>query len=475
MKKFYFIVIIFSAFLGFSAAAEDALPDDIRFEHMGTSEGLSSSSVSKIIQDRQGLLWFGTQSGLNRFDGYSIKRYEHDPFDKNSLSHNLIQTMYYEDDDVLWLGTYGGLNRFDRKSGEFTWYKHAADDPAALSNNVVVAITRSSRDELWVGTLKGLNRYDEKSDRFIRYTELPNDVIRSLAVDNQGTLWVGSYGGLSRYVVEEDRFATFTPKGAEEKKLPSPFVMSILPDPKKRELLWIGTWDGGVSKINTHTGEMVTYTLPNNEIYTMIFDSAGRLWGWGTWGNGLYVIDPETGDIRSIEGTADQVIYSLLEDESESSGSEQTEKGYISMYPWENSYRSFVHDPKDPTTISDGIIISAHFDADGTGWFGTYNGGLNRYNPETDTFTRYVHDPEDPNSLSNNLVNVIFRDSRGYLWIGTNKGLNRYLPESGSFRRIYSGREELTPPEGVVFEIAEDSSGALWLGTNTSGCYRIQP
>ncbi len=468
MKKSYLIVIVLSAFLVFSAAAEDALPEDIRFEHMGTADGLSSSSVSKIIQDRQGLLWFGTQSGLNRFDGYSIERYEHDPFDKNSLSHNLIQTMYYEDDDVLWLGTYGGLNRFDMKSGEFTWYQHSADDRATLSNNVVVAVTQSSRDELWVGTLKGLNRYDEENNRFIRYTELPNDVIRSLAVDNQGTLWVGSYGGLSRYVAEEDRFVTFTPEGGEKDSLPSPFVMSILPDPEKRELLWIGTWGGGVSKINTHTGEMVTYTLPSNEIYTMMFDSAGRLWA-GTWGSGLYVIYPETGDVRSIDEASGQVIYSLLEDESGIIWIGTNGEGVYKYVPWENSFRSFVHDPKDPATISDGKIISAHFDRDGTGWFGTYNGGLNRYNPDTDTFTRYVHDPEDPNSLSNNLVNVIYRDSRGYLWIGTNGGLNRYMPESGSFRRIFSGSGDHTLPEDVVFEIAEDSSGDLWLGTNTSG------
>ncbi len=474
--RYFFPICIFFLLLPAGTAAADGLSSqEFRFEHLSIADGLSSSSISTIIQDRDGLLWFASQSGLNRYDGYSFERYEHDPFNRNSLSHNLIQTMYYEDPGLLWIGTYGGLNRFDTESGDFTWYPHKSGNPGTLSNNVVVAVTRDASGDLWVGTLKGLNRYNAESDSFVRYMQgdprngdLPNDVIRSLAVDNKGTLWVGTYGGLSRYHRESDSFSTFATDGGGRNSLPSPYVMCILPDPRRSNVLWTGTWDGGVSKINTDTGEITTYTLPHNKIYTMLFDSKGSLWA-GTWGNGLYLLDPETGDFQTVHATSTEVIYSLTEDSAGIIWVGTNGGGVYKYVPWENSFRSFVHDPEDPSTIADGRIVAAFFDPDGTGWFGTYNGGLNRYDPVTHTFTRYQHDPEDPGSLSNNLVNDIFRDSKGNLWIGTNEGLNRYIPESGSFERIHAGSEEYTPPEDVVFAIAEGPSGALWLGTNTSG------
>ena len=484
-KYFSFLVFVVWVLVGTPGFSETVPGKEFRLEHIGTAEGLSSSSVSGIIQDREGLLWFSTQAGLNRFDGYSIERYEHDPFDENSLSHNLIQTMYYEDSGVLWLGTYGGLNRFDIKKGSFTKYTHEQGSPDTLSNNVVVAVTRSSSGDLWVGTLKGLNRYDSERDEFTRYMkgdpeegELGNDVIRALAVDNRGTLWVGTYGGLFRYIENDDSFKPFTPGPGGGESLPSPYVMSILPDPDEPDVLWTGTWGGGVSKVNTRTGRVTTYKLPHNEIYTMMFDSQNNLWV-GTWGNGLYQINPHTGKIHVIENTpsvtesmsnfSDNVIYSLTEDESGIVWIGTNGSGVYKYVPWENSFRSLVHDPNDPNTISKGKITAAYFDSNGTGWFGTYNGGLNKYNPKTDSFTHYTHDPEEPGSLSNNLVNEIFRDSKGNLWIGTNEGLNKYLPKSDSFERIYPDSTTDTIAEDVVFEISEAPNGELWLGTNTSG------
>jgi len=449
--------------------SDELLSGELRLEHIGITDGLTSSSVSHIVQDRQGLIWFSTQSGLNRYDGYSFERFEHDPFNRNSLSHNLIQTMFYEDSDILWIGTYGGLNRFNTKSESFKWYTHKSGISETLSNNVVVDIVRSAAGNLWVATLKGLNRYDAESEQFVRYMEgeLPNDVVRSLAVDGQGTLWVGTYGGLFSYNEEKD---TFKICASHEKEggLPSPYVMYILPDPQEPHVLWVGTWGGGVSRVNTQTEEVTTFTLPHNEVYTMMFDSEGRMWV-GTWGNGVYVLYPETGKYIAIESTSNNIIYSLLEDASGIIWIGTNGGGVYKYVPWENSYRSFIHDSDDDSTISKGKITAVYFDSDGTGWFGTYNGGLNRYNPTTDSFTHYTHDKDDPGSLSNNIVNDIFRDSKGNLWIGTNVGLNKYIPESGSFERIYAGSDEYTPPEDVVFEIKEGPEGALWMGTNTSG------
>lgn len=486
--------VVAAALLG-TVPAFAELPDQLRLDHLGIEAGLSSSAISRIIQDDNGFIWFATQSGLNRYDGYAVERYEHDPFDRNSLSHNLIQTMYHDDSGIFWIGTHGGLNRFDPESEGFRHYESDPQSLSSLSNNVVVAITRDAEGSLWVGTLNGLNRLDSETGRFAQYMdgdpeagELPDKVVRTLALDAHGTLWVGTYGGLSRYLPGEDAFETVAdgpggrgePDGTggsrDSEDLPSPYVMDILPDPRSDSHLWVGTWGGGVSRFNIRTGQVETFVLPHNEIYAMLMDSGGRLW-IGTWGNGLYVMDPDTGEFRHFgasegyleSGLSHNVVYSLLEDESGIIWIGTNGGGVHKYVPWENRFTSFVHRTDDANSIPAGKVESIHVDEDGTEWFGSYGGGLSRRDPDNETITRYVYDDDDPASLSNNIVNEVYRDSRGDLWIGTNDGLNRYLPEKDEFERIYSYSDAYSLPEDVVFDIAEDPSGDLWMGTHTAG------
>ena len=465
------------------------LPDSLRFDHLGVEDGLSSSSVSRIIQDREGFIWFATQSGLNRYDGYSVNRYEHDSFDRNSLSHNLIQTMYYDEDGIFWIGTYGGLNRFDPDTRSFEVFTNEPGNSESLSNNVVVAVARDPAGALWVGTLNGLNRYVADRGSFVRYTPgdpedgaLPDKVIRSLTVDARGTLWIGSYGGLSRYNSQRDSFETLGTDDGFGEALPSPYVMSIVQDPASEEHLWVGTWDGGVSRVNTRTGEVENSPLPQSKVYTMLFDRNGRLWV-GTWGNGLYIMDPETGEYRHFtadstglaDGLSHDVVYSFMEDESGIVWVGTNGGGVDKFVPWENRFENFVHEPDDSNTITAGKVDSIHIDADGTAWFGVYNGGLCRYEPDREDLECYRHDPSDPTSLSNEVVNVVFRDSRGRLLVGTNNGLNRYVPEAESFERVYSYADAFSLPEDVTFEIAENEERELWFGTHTAGVAVLDP
>jgi signal transduction histidine kinase/ligand-binding sensor domain-containing protein/CheY-like chemotaxis protein len=459
----------------------------IGFDHLTTGDGLSSSSVSAITQDEAGFMWFATQSGLNRYDGYRMERYEHDPFDRNSLSHNLIQTMYRDDQGVFWIGTYGGLNRFDPDSEEFRAYRYRGDDPRSLSDSVVVAIARDAEGTLWAGTLDGLNRLDAPEEgRFTRFRPesdgdggVPSEVIRDITVDRKGTLWIGSYGGLSRYVPGDAGFRTVPGPSADTEadvRLPSRYVMSIVLDPENDDVLWLGTWDGGISRYNTRSGEIRTYPLPEDDVYTMMFDSTGTLWV-GTWGHGLYLFDPETEDLAHITSEdgrpgrrlSHDVVYSFHEDEAGIVWVGTNGGGVDKYVPWENRFRTLVHDPDDPDSLSAGKVEAVHTDADGTVWIGVYNGGLNRYDPDTGEIRRYRHRDGVSSSLSNDIVNTIYRDSTGTLWIGTNDGLNRFLPEKDAFERIYADADDSSPPENVVFDIAEDPRGRLWLGTNTSG------
>lgn len=500
------IGLLATGFLGFGAgevllAAETPLsePDDlsrreIRFGHLTTTDGLLSSSVSTILQDPTGYMWFGTQYGLNRYDGYTVRSHENDPFDADSLVHNLVQTMYIDSDGTLWIGTYGGLDHFDPKTNTFTHYVNTPEDTASLSNNVVVAIARDAGGTLWVGTLDGLNRLDESTGTFTRYapveipaddgdeeptidpTSIPHKVVRDLHLAADGVLWVGTYAGLSRYDADTDSFTTWPADPDDPSALPSPFAMAIVDDPIVDGGLLIGTWGGGVSRFDPERGVTKTCRLDGDEVYAMLADSRGVLWV-GTWGSGLHQLDLATGELlRSVraesgesDGLSHNVVYSLFEDRSGIVWIGTNGGGIHTYVPWQNRFTTYRNNPDDPTSIAAGKVEAIHTDLDGTVWYGVYAGGVNRYDPHTDSFRRYVHDEADPTSLSNDIVNVIFRDTRGILWVGTNDGLNRYLPDRDAFEVIRTGTHGI--PDNVVYSINEAPDGLLWVGTNTGGIW----
>src|SRR5450432_505718 len=105
----------------------------VQFEHIGTSMGLSQSTVVSIFQDSRGFMWFGTNDGLNKYDGYKFTVYKYNAADENSLTNNNIQSITEDTDGNLWLATWGGgLNRFDWKKEKFTHYRHSAKDPSGI-------------------------------------------------------------------------------------------------------------------------------------------------------------------------------------------------------------------------------------------------------------------------------------------------------------------------------------------------------
>jgi len=137
-----------------------AQPQDIKFEHLSVDHGLSNSIVYSILQDSRGFMWFGTEDGLNKYDGYSFSVYRHDPDDSLSISGNWIWAIHESDyggKHVLWIGTRNsGLSRLDLETEQFTHFKNMPDDPQSLSSDKIVSICEDSFGDLWIGTMKGI-------------------------------------------------------------------------------------------------------------------------------------------------------------------------------------------------------------------------------------------------------------------------------------------------------------------------------
>ena len=141
---------------------------DLQFEHLMIEDGLSQSTVFDIIQDSEGFLWFATQDGLNRYDGYSFKIYYSDANITNSITDNNIQVIREDSFGNLWIGTAGGgLNKFNRKAGAFTVYKYDQNDPSSIRSNHVTSILIDNNGIIWIGTLGGgLNKLDPYTEEF---------------------------------------------------------------------------------------------------------------------------------------------------------------------------------------------------------------------------------------------------------------------------------------------------------------------
>ena len=180
----------------------------LRFDHITSKQGLSQNTAFCILQDNQGFMWFCTEDGFNKYDGYSFTIFRHDPEDPNSLSDSRILSILQDRSGILWVGTAnGGLNKFDLEANQITRYQNDPDDPQSLSNNQVLSIFEDVDGVLWVGTEYGLNRFVRGTQSFIHYQKdsndpksLSGDSVRVIYQDHEGTLWFGTNEGLNRLI-----------------------------------------------------------------------------------------------------------------------------------------------------------------------------------------------------------------------------------------------------------------------------------
>lgn len=451
----------------------------VRFDRLTIEEGLSQSTVSTILEDRQGFLWFGTADGLNRFDGYQFKVFRHDANDPDSIASNniwsglvdshgimwigtsnglekfdpekerfehfkpaathslghIVRTIVEDADGVLWIGSDGGLSQFDRTQKRFTHFKNQPDNANSLSNNQVTAVFVDHKGTLWVGTQKGLNRFDPTSNGFVHFghqQDNPNSLndakVTAIYQDVDETLWVGTASGLNRFDSQAQNFQPLKTRSSDIHNISHGYITTLHQD--RRGLLWIGT-KGGLNQYDDTTGKTVKFnhhisnlhSLSNDRILSFFQDSRGLLW-IGTDGGGLNKLDPA-----------------------------------------QSRFGHFSHQPLDPHSLSNISVKAFLMDSQGVLWVGTAD-GLNQYDVKTQQFIHHRHQSINPFSLTHNNINAIVEDSKGFVWVGTSDGLNRYDRTTGRFKAF---KHQSNNPESIshngIGSIIEDSAGVLWIAT----------
>jgi ligand-binding sensor domain-containing protein/signal transduction histidine kinase len=492
------MVLVTGSGAGIVAAAEQypgAPIAPLRFSSLSINHGLSQSVVSVTYQDSRGYLWFGTQDGLNRYDGYTFTIFRPDPDDPSSISDRMINDIIEDEQGGLWVGTtLGGLNRYDHLTEMFTHFFSDPANPDSLSGNCVRSLELDQQGRLWIASDGGLDILDPKQNIFLAHyrnqsgdpSNFFNNGINDLFVDHEGKMWIASDEGLTYFDQSSNSFIHFTHNPDDPASLVGASIWYIFED--QYNDLWLGT-ELGLERMDQQTHTFTHFipnpvepgNLSNPAVHAIREDRAGNLWV-GT-ADGLNLLDRETGRFtiyRHAEGDltslSNSMILSLYEDKEGILWIGTFGGGVSKLDPGCNKFPILQYDSISPKDISSFGFIEDHL---GNLWFTMYGDGLLRLDRQTGNYTIYRYDHDDPdNSLLDNFVWTVSETRDGTIWVGSHFGLNALNPDTGQVTHYQMKGSNADDPYnlggGAAGFTLEDSQGYLWIAMPT-GLDRFDP
>lgn len=511
---FFSSTIIF--FSNTSIFPQSSFPE---FEHISIEHGLSQGIINCILQDSKGYLWFGTNDGLNRYDGYTFKIYRNIPNNSSSISDNYITSITEDNHGNIWTGTLTGyLNKYETSTGQFTQYKTQlhplfannrrvlTDIPpyfANYNNGTITSIYCDENGIIWAGSFgNGLFQFDPYKVIFkhFYYSEDENSIssnyVLSICGNKKGSMWIGAFtGGLNRLIrtyknnKEVYKFTNYINQ-AGKNTFPCRRITSVL---IYRNELWIGAFGDGLYKLVTAPNGDTSFSfiqfnglkknsLSNYNITRLASDKNGNLW-IGTFGGGLNKYDPVTGKLTTFEHNSsdpssidDNEVISLTIDRSGLVWT-GTFSGYgvNKLNPFTTKFIHYKSEPDKLNSLSDNIITSCAEDKNGNIWFGTYKGGLNKFLVNKNEFQVYKLDQTNPAKMNSSYITSLFIDENNIVWIGTyNNGLMIFDPDKIELLHLYynpGNRNSISSNQ--ITSIIEDRYGAIWIGTINGGLDKI--
>ncbi len=517
-------------FVILSTVNEQIFSQSIPFGQLTAKQGLSNSFVNCLLQDHYGFIWFGTDDGLNRFDGYEIKVYRNNPDAKSSISENIIWAMYEDRSGYLWIGTKsGGLNKYDPRNDSFEHFKL---DSTSTDEINITCIYEDSKNNLWIGSYKhGLFRFNPSKNKFDHWqntTEnlnlLSDNFITSILEDNNSGLWISTYSGLTKYTPDqveqpfkkvlpdlnipvwslskstfsENSFWMGTLNGLlkfnfineEFVSVPLPInsdlqfansVSSVAEEIYSDEkILWIGTF-GGLVRLNLITGYSERFTQSkkanfeflSNQVQDMLIDKSGVV--WFATENGVNIYSPKNSKFNSTVSIGQTPAISPELFNKSVRAITQTKDGTI-WFGTDAGLFEIKNNAGNQTSIWNSELQSLNIwslsaGSSGNIWIGTYGQGLK----ELDLKTNNIISPKIDNPTFNlsafNYIKTIIQDVDGKLWMGFwGAGLAKLNPVNG---KVDHWRNEPENPTSLsfndVWSLYMDRKGRLWIGTNGGG------
>jgi len=442
MKKYKLLLFLLTQFVSLLAVGQN---QQLKFDRIGTKEGLSDPNVTCITQDSRGFLWIGTRYGLNRYDGNRFRVFYNDPTDLGSLSNNYIRNITEDAKGNIWIATSGGgFNKFDRKKNRFEQYIHDQNNPNSVAGNNIGKIVEDKTGKLWIATDNGVNLFDPETNRFIRFSNDKNNLssisdnnIITVAADSQGDIWFGTQnGGLNKFESKDSTFVRYQANERNKEAISGNNITAIFED--SHQQLWVGASGDGLNLFNRETKKFTHFTKPS--------------------------------EANALIGKS---ILSINEDDNDNLWI-GTENGGISLFNYKlQKFRNYISDEIDDNSLSKNSVYSITKDNNGNMWLGLYAGGINLYKKSTNSFNYYKHNSA-AGSLSNNFVLCIYGDHNENLWIGTDGGgLNFFDQKTGrsDLYKVISSQNSIAG--NYILALAEDRKNNLWIGTWGNGLSKL--
>jgi len=308
---------------GLYLATSTSKVDEFTYEVVELGGGqFSNQRIQSMYLTKNGTLFFGTfENGLFRLDltSKSVVNYRHTAGDPSTIADNNVRALCPDGRGGIWLATFDGLSHLDIATEVIKTDRSNGLRVDELSDNSIHCLLKDVHGSLWIGTYYGgVNHLDPVYSRFRSYlkTSAPNslgaDVVSSFAEDDLGNIYVGTEGaGLDYLHVDADTFTHYRPATDGDYSISGPNVKSVLLEGDK---LWIGTYKEGLNLLDIPTGEFNKYRarsfsnkdgelatpfLPDNSVYALL--RYGKYLWIGTYGGGLSLLDTEAGAFTNIE------------------------------------------------------------------------------------------------------------------------------------------------------------------------------
>ena len=394
---------------------------EYKFQHITTIDGLSHNEVRKIVKDNQGFLWFGTQNGLNRYDGYRFKVFKNIPNDSSSIVGDKIYSLAVSE-DKLWVGTITGLS---------------------IINTVTLDVIPAPNIHKSIGT-KG---------------------VLQLFYDGSNRVWVST---------EDENFIIDTESLAMERVLKGYKIASVAKGLDKN--FWVGT-DKGLLRFDNNNNTIIkNYEIGSFDVYSLdeIFaNSYGEI--WLTISDNIYRYQSERD--RFIEVYNSKSLNAISENDNGNIFFGSYGNGLLKYSRKTGKYESLMANPENHLSISSNDVYDIFVDDENIIWVGTQE-GLDYYDFSRHRFKSLVHLPENSNSLRSSFVQTMFQDTDGTLWVGTREGIDHVNFENGysnpKITHIDMGSKGFDSLNSdYVTSIFRDSKGRMWIATMSDGLYLI--
>jgi signal transduction histidine kinase/ligand-binding sensor domain-containing protein/DNA-binding response OmpR family regulator len=437
MKKIAHIPIFIIFFLNLTVSAQI---QHINFTSLTSKEGLLSSSINAILKDSQGLMWFATDDGLNRFDGTNFKVYRNQRGDTTSIRANEILALHEDKRGNLWIGTSGGgLSLYNRQKDNFLHFPLYKNTQGFSRNSVIRSICSDHLGMIWIAQFDGLFVLDPNTNRISKQellVEKNNAPVKTTLLcvfeDSKQRIWVASDNGLFLFNRQTKQFRQFVHNDLSESSISSNRIRAIAED--RSGNIWVGTTDGLCMMQPDLSGFIVYRHIPgnqgslsNNAVNCITADKNGLLW------------------IGTLEG--------------------------LSVFnPQQQQFSAYTPENGNIHSLTSNWIRCAYIDNEGIYWFGTFRGGINKYDKNINLFNLIPASAFKRNRTVMPIISAFAENINGKVFVGTDgEGLFEFDQKTRSIKPIFIDPAEKTGQPVSILALQKARDKKLYIGTFSHG------